>query len=222
MREPLYYAKARQAMLDSQLQPTGVNDTQVLEAFGRVPRENFVPEGLKGLAYMGDDLSLGQGRAMTQPMVLARLIQALKVEKDSLALIVGAGTGYSAALLAHLGAMVMALESDARLVQAMQENLRRCEIDTVEIVSGPLAEGYPPQAPYKAILIDGCVEYVPPALTDQLADQGRLIGVGVLGGVERGFMIEREGDRLIQTELFDAAAPRLPGFDRPRSFTFAA
>lgn len=217
-----FYIQARRNMLDSQLMPNGVNDPQILKAFEAVQRECFLPAPLKSLAYIDDDISLGAGRRLMSPMVLARLVQALEVKPQDMCLVIGAATGYGAAILARLGAMALALESDANLAAFAGHALSNQGNDSVAVLEGPLAQGCPAQAPFDTILLEGCVEELPAALKHQLADGGRMAGVRLHEGVGRAFLILRAGDLFTERFLFDASAPNLPGFEKPEGFVFAA
>lgn len=208
------YAGARQAMVDSQLRPQGVNDPAVIAAMSLVPREGFVPEKQKPLAYVDRAIPLAEGRAMPAPAVTGLLLTALTVDRGEKALIVGAGAGYSAAVLAEMGVEAIALESAPELLEMARKN----KIKTVE---GVLAEGHAAGAPYDFILIDGAVEVVPDALVDQLRDGGRLAGAIIEeGGITRLIFGRKAGGGFGFHALADSATPALPGFERPRAFTF--
>jgi protein-L-isoaspartate(D-aspartate) O-methyltransferase len=207
------YAAARQAMVDSQLRPQGVNDPAVIAAMSLIPRERFVPEGQRPLAYVDRSLPLGPGRAMPAPSVTGLLITALATLRDESALVVGAGTGYAAAILAQMGLKVSALEDVPELAAAAKKN-------SVSVVQGPLDQGYARNAPYDLILIDGAVEYIPDALVEQLREGGRLGGAIIDHGITRLFIGRRAGGGFGFHSIVDSATPALPGFERPREFTF--
>jgi protein-L-isoaspartate(D-aspartate) O-methyltransferase len=207
------FVAARQAMVDSQLRPEGVNDPAVIAAMSAVPRENFVPDEQKPLAYVDRAIPLGEGRALAAPAVLGRLLNALAALPGERALVVGASTGYSAAVLAKMGLKVTAIDSSASLAEAAPKN-------KVDVVEGPLAEGSKKGAPFDLILIDGAVEYIPDALVDQLEEGGRIGGAIVEQGVTRLFIGRRVGGGFGFQPIADASTPVLPGFERPRAFTF--
>ena len=207
------YAAARQAMVDSQLRPQGVNDPSVISAMSLIPREKFVPAEQKPLAYVDRSLPLGAGRAMPAPSVTGLLLTALTILAGERALVVGAGTGYSAAVLAEMGAKVTALESVPELAAAARKN-------GVKVTEGPLAEGYASGAPYDFILVDGAVEFVPDALVEQLRDGGRLGGALIDQGITRLIVGRKAGGGFGFHSIADSATPALPGFERPRAFTF--
>ena len=207
----------RRAMVASQLRTTGVNDPRVVAAMGEVARERFVPEERRALAYADALVPLGGGRALNPPMALGLLLTEARLTGRERALVVGAGTGYSAALLARLAGSVVALEEDADLAAFARKALAG---SGVEVVKGALARGWPKSAPYDFILIDGAVEHVPQALADQVADGGRI----ALGLVDQGvtrLAIGRVAQGAFGATVFaDAEAAILPGFEKPRGFSF--
>ena len=212
------FAQARRMMVDGQIRTSDVTDLDVLAAFGALARERFVPERRRTIAYLDLDVPLdGAGRrALMKPMVLAKLIQAAEVGGRDRALVVGCGTGYSAAVLAQLAGGVVALEEDAVLAKAAAGAAG----DRVKLVTGPLASGWPANAPYDVILLDGAAEVVPPALLDQLGEGGRLVGVIGRAPIGRGTVYRRSGAHVSAYAEFDAVAPLLPGFAKPPAFVF--
>ena len=207
------FAAARQAMVDSQLRPEGVSDPAVIAAMSAVPRENFVPDEQKPLAYVDRAIPLGEGRALPAPAVLGRLLNALAALPGERALVVGASTGYSAAVLAKMGLKVTAIDSSASLAEVARKN-------KVDVADGPLAEGSKKGAPFDLILIDGAVEFIPDALVEQLEEGGRIGGAIVEQGITRLFIGRRVGGGFGFQPIADASTPVLPGFERPRTFTF--
>jgi len=208
------YEQMRQAMVASQLRTTAVNDPRVVAAMGKVPRERFVPEGQAALAYLDKSLPLGGGRAMASPMVTGRLLTEARVRSTDRALVIGAGSGYSAAVLAELAASVVALEEDAALAgQApLPANVTRAK--------GLLAKGWAKAAPYDLILFDGAVEHIPPAIIDQLADGGRIAAPVLDNGVVRLEIGHKAGGGFGMLSFADAEAPVLPGFAVEKGFSF--
>lgn len=204
---------ARRAMVDSQLRPEAVTDHGVLAAMGTVERERFVPDRHKSLAYVDRPLPIGAGRTMMPPAALGRLLSELAPVAGERALVVGSGSGYSAALLAAIGLNVTALESDSALADAATQA-------GVATNVGDLAGGWAAGAPYDLILVDGAVEQIPAALTKQLSPRGRLGGALVDRGVTRLVVGRVSGDALGLAIISDADVAVLPGFARPRAFTF--
>jgi protein-L-isoaspartate(D-aspartate) O-methyltransferase len=207
------FSLARRAMVDGQLRPEAVTDRGVLAAMASVERENFVPESARALAYFDRPLRLSTERAMMPPAALGRLLSELTPRAGERALVVGSGTGYSAALLKAIGLEVVALESDEALA-------RTARAAGVETITGNLAAGWGKDAPYDIILLDGAVEEVPAALIEQLAPSGRLAGAIVDRGVTRLVVGRVAGGSLGLRSLADADVAILSGFSRPRAFTF--
>jgi len=207
------FAAARQAMVDSQLRPQGVNDPAVIAAMSLVPRERFVPDEQKPLAYVDRSVPLGEGRALPAPAVLGLLLTALAPLRGERALVVGAGTGYAAAVLKEMGLGTDAVESSPALAAVARQN-------GVQIIEGPSAEGHRKGAPYDIVLIDGAVEFIPDPLVEQLCDDGRLGGAIVDKGITRLVTGRKAGGGFGYLTIADAATPALPGFERPPAFVF--
>ena len=215
------FAAARLNMVESQLRTNKVTDLRLLGAFETVPRELFVPEPLRGIAYIDEDVALGGGRFVMEPRVLARLLQAAQPGPEDVALDLGCGSGYATAILSRLVATVVALEDDAALAAAANRTLDKLEIDNAVVVERRLTEGYPKQAPYNVILLGGAVAEVPAAIADQLAEGGRLVTVVSAGpGLGRATLMRRDGGVISSRVLYDAALPVLPGFEAEHGFEF--
>jgi protein-L-isoaspartate(D-aspartate) O-methyltransferase len=217
------FAQARRMMVDSQLRTFDVNDIPLLDAMQTVPRERFVMPGRENLAYIDQDLLLceePERRFMLSPMILGRLIQALEIEPGMKVLEVATGFGYSAAVLAELGARVTALEAAESLAAAARERLAAVGATAAEVVSGPLDRGWKPNAPYDAVLVNGAVEVRPEALLGQLAEGGRLVCVQGRGRSAKATLYVRAGEAYGQRSIFDAAAPLLPQFRAEQGFVF--
>jgi protein-L-isoaspartate(D-aspartate) O-methyltransferase len=212
---------ARAKMIDCQLRPNKVTDERILAAFARVQRELFVPEPLRGVAYVDEDLPLGRGRYLMEPMVAARLLQAAMPDRKDTALVVGAGVGYEAALLALLTRSVVALEDDAELARLGRAALVDHRIASVSYVEEPLPAGHRQRAPYDVILFGGAVVAIPSEIAAQLSEGGRMAAVLRPGqGVGRATLTTRTGGVLAQRVIFDAATPLLPGFVPKPAFVF--
>jgi protein-L-isoaspartate(D-aspartate) O-methyltransferase len=211
----------RQNMVDNQLRANKVHDDRVLDAFLRLQRELFVPPGLRGVAYIDEDLPVAPGRYLMEPMVAARLLQALAVQPKDAALVVGAGAGYEAAALGLLVRSVIALEDDPELARLGRSALVDHRIASVTYVEAPLAGGHRARAPYDVIRFGGAAAAVPEEISAQLTEGGRL---GVVlrepGSVGRATLITRTGAVLAQRVIFDAATPLLPGFEAEPGFVF--
>lgn len=219
----LDFGRARRTMVDCQLRPFDITDRAVLAAMGEVPRERFMPAGRQELAYSDQTVTLpetveGSGsRFLLAPMVLARMIQALAIEDGSRVLDVASATGYASAVLARLGARVVALDDAGRAAQALHEPDLA---ERVTVRSGPVAAGAPDDGPFDAILVNGAVEIRPDALLDQLADGGRLACLSREGGACRAVLYVRSGEAVGSRPLFEAGAPVLQPFRVAAAFAF--
>lgn len=211
---------ARRHMVESQIRTSRVVDEAVIAAMAEVPRERFVPGPLQPVAYIDEDLKIGNGRYLMEPAVLARLLQEANVEPSDVVLDIGSGSGYGAAILAQLAGTVFALESDPQLSARASELFTELGLDNVVPVDGALAEGCPKHAPYNVILIEGAVETIPDAVVDQLEGGGRMVAVVQERGVGRATVIRHVGDHLSRRIVFDAAIPVLPEFRTPAGFVF--
>ena len=216
------YATARKTMVDCQLRPSKVTDRLILDAFMTIPREDFVGKQQRALAYVDEDLPLPGGRCLMEPMVLARLLQALQIQPDDNLLIVGAGCGYGTAVTAKLAGSVIAIETRANLVEKAQDALVSIGIDNAVIVKSRLVDGYPDEGPYNRILIEGGVENVPDNLLKQLTPKGRLAAIYRKLGHPVGVasLWTRSGNDFIRTPLFDARVPNLDEFNSKAEFCF--
>lgn len=208
-------------MVDSQLRTNKVTDPRLLGAFETIPRELFVPEEKRGIAYIDEDIAVADGRFLMEPMVLARLLQAAEPGAADIVLDIGCGTGYSSAILAQLAATVVALESVEALSDAANRTLGDLGIDNAIVIEDPLIGGYAKQAPYDVILIAAAVAEVPPAIYDQLADGGRLVTViKDRPGLGQASLVRRTGGAVSRRYLFDAGTPELADFARKPGFVF--
>jgi protein-L-isoaspartate(D-aspartate) O-methyltransferase len=213
------FARLRRAMVDGQVRVNDVTDPRIIDAMLEIPREHFVPPSRAGLAYIDEDLPLGSGRYLIEPMVLAKLVHALALTEGERVLDVGCATGYGAVLLSRLAGRVVAVEEEPELAAAAQRLLAELAPD-VSLVVGPLTAGAPGEGPFDAILIEGSIETVPEALVRQLRQGGRLVAVIGSGGMGRATLHVRAGQVLSRRPVFDAAVPPLPGFAVPRQFVF--
>jgi protein-L-isoaspartate(D-aspartate) O-methyltransferase len=214
------FARARRTMVDSQLRTSDVTDARVLDAFLAVPREDFLPADKRDLAYLDIDLVVSPGpprRCLLQPMLLGRLIQAAEIASTDAILDVGAATGYSSAILAEIGASVVALEADPDLAAFAAKALAS---RSVRLAQGALGEGFAGAAPYDVIIVEGAVQRLTPALEAQLAEAGRLVAVVSEGRVGRATVFVRSGRDVAGRVMFDATAAGLPDFAIEPSFAF--
>lgn len=216
------FAEARANMVESQVRPNKVTDTRIIAAMRQLPRERFLPPGRAALAYIDEDVPLGDGRVLLEPMAIARLIQLTAVLPGERALVVGAGTGYGAAILAACGARVTALEEAAPL-QAIARAALAELAPSVSLVTGPLAAGWPPGAPYGVILIEGAVRDIPPAIASQLhKETGRLVTIIAGSDIHGGHAVLAEvtAAGLRPQPMFDCATPPIPSLLPSPGFVF--
>ena len=214
------FAAAREAMVDGQVRPSDVTRYPIILAMLETPREDYVPEGLRQVAYLGDHIPLAPARVTLDARVFAKMLDAAAIGPKDLVLDVGCGLGYSAAVLAHMAEAVVALEEDETLAAAAETALNGHGVDNAAVRKGPLAAGAPAHGPYDAIIVEGAVERLPAALTDQLKEGGRIVAIfreGALGQARLGLKTE---SGLAWRRIFDATAPVLPGFEAAKAFEF--
>ncbi len=217
-------AQQRTNMVESQILTSDVTDRRILRAMGELPRERFVPADYAAVAYIDEAVPLedkprGDARRwLMAPRSFAKLLQLADIGEDARVLDVGAGTGYSAAVLGKIAKTVVALEADQKLAAAAHKNLAALGLDNVRVVEGPLADGCVDEGPYDAIVLEGSVCEPLATLLDQLKDGGRLVGIIRQGELGKGVIWRRLGRSLDRWTAFDAAAPALPGFETARAF----
>lgn len=214
------FERARRNMIDSQVLPNRVTDFAIVEAMTAIPREKFVPGSKQGIAYIDEDIDLGDGRVMLEPMVFARLLQAAEIGSGDAVLDVACATGYSSAVIGRIASAVVGLESIPGLAAAATKTLIDMGADNAVIIEGELKAGYPKQAPYDAIFINGSVEEEPAALLDQLADGGRLVAVLRGDGLGKATVWTRHAGGFSARSIFDAGVPVLAEFRRETGFVF--
>ena len=216
------FALARQNMVEGQIRTNRVTDQTVITALESIPREAFLDDALTARAYLDEDLVVAPGRILMEPMVLARLLQAARIENTDLSLVVAAATGYEAAVMARLASAVVALESNTELAAAAKDHLGGQGADTVSLLQGDLDKGHPGQGPYDVILINGAVGALPAAMVEQLAEGGRLVYVKTeptVGG-GKAVLVIKENGVVSESEIFDANIPSLPEFAAAAQFSF--
>jgi len=214
------YQAARQAMVDSQLRTNKLLDDRLAAAMESLPRERFVPASLRDTAYVDEDLPLGNGRYLMEPMVLMLLLQAADIGADDMVLDVGCVTGYAAAVMSDVASTVIAIDSDADMVAKATDTLADLDKTNVAVIEAALDAGLPDQGPYNVIIIEGAVSEVPAALLDQLAEGGRLLAVLRDTGVGVARIYTRRNGQIGHRTLFDASTPIIPGFEKAREFVF--
>jgi protein-L-isoaspartate(D-aspartate) O-methyltransferase len=223
------FTRQRLTLVETQMRPNEVTDPRLLGILRALPRERFVPERIRLLAYMDEAIEVfpstdgAPARVLLAPLILARLVQLAAVEPHDTVLDVGCATGYSTAVLAGLGRSVIGLEPEPELAQAAREALRETGIANAEIVEAPLESGYRDAGPYDVILLNGSVPNPPEALMAQLREGGRLAAVlstGIAGRQGKAYLFVKVGGELSGMPHFDAGAKPLPGFAPEPCFSF--
>ncbi|KAA2311457.1 protein-L-isoaspartate O-methyltransferase [Pseudooceanicola sediminis] len=213
------YAARRTMMVDAQVRPSDVTKFPIIEAMLAVPREMFVPQDRKEAAYLGENVSIGANRVLLEPRTLAKMLDAVDIQPDELVLDLGAGQGYAAAVMSRIAEAVIAVEEDADIAADSQQLLSDLGADNVVLHEAKLTEGAPEHGPYDVIVLEGAVEHLPEAITDQLKEGGRIVVLfaeGHLGVVRVGYKID---GKVSWRFSFNAGAPVLPGFERHAVFT---
>jgi protein-L-isoaspartate(D-aspartate) O-methyltransferase len=214
------FAELRTKMVDGQVRTTDVTDPAILEAMLSLPREAFVDDKRRPLAYVDTDIEIAPGRYLMQASPFAKLLQLAEVAPTDNVLDIGSGTGYSAAVLSRLAASVIALESDAALAERARAALAATGSANVTVVVGKLAEGHAAAAPYAVIVLEGAVDALPEVLLSQLSDGGRLVVVEGHGNAGVARLYLKSGTVVTGRRGFNAAVKPLPGFERAPAFEF--
>jgi protein-L-isoaspartate(D-aspartate) O-methyltransferase len=214
------YAAARATMVESQVRTNEVTDVRVQEALREVPRERFVPNAKRGIAYADAAIEVVPGRFLLDPRNFARLLQLAVIGPGDSVLDVGCATGYSSVVLAKLAKNVVGLEQDADLVRMATDMVPAAGAKNATVVQGSLTEGHRAKAPYDVILLNGSVEKIPDSLFAQLSEGGRLVAIIQSGAQGMATLFERNGGHIGSRGVFDAAAPKLAGFGQPVGFVF--
>jgi protein-L-isoaspartate(D-aspartate) O-methyltransferase len=211
------FARARSNMIESQVRPNGITDGRIIQAMASLPREIFVPEARRSVAYMDEDIEIGAGRSLMEPMALAKLVQLADIDPKDHVLHIGCGSGYATALIAALCMSVIAIDEDQALVDQASANLARLGIGNAQVHKAAHAAGWSTGQPYDAILIDGRVPVIPKALFEQLRDGGRLVAVVGDNAVATATAYNRHDGAISSLPAFEASVGRLPGVtvDRP-------
>lgn len=212
------FSNRRTMMVDTQVRPSDVTKFPIIEAMLAIPREAYVPASAVEAAYMGENLMIGGGRVMLEPRTLAKMLDALDIQRSDVVLDVGCGLGYSSAVIARFADAVVALESDAAMAADAERILAVQGVDNAAVICGPLAEGAAKHGPYDAVTVQGGVEAVPDLLLAQIKDGGRIACIfmqGALGVVRIG---HKHDGKVTWRFSFNAGAPVLQGFAASRAF----
>ena len=212
------FATMRHAMVASQLRTNAVNDQRVVAAMARVPREEFLPAEVRSIAYRDTAIPLGGGRYANLPMATGRLLTEAYLTATDRVLLIGAATGYTAAVLAEIVGSVVAVESDPALLATARTAL--AGVANVDLVEGPMQDGHAASAPYDVLIVDGAIESIPDALVAQISPGGRVVA----GIAERGLTRLASGRKtdggFALAPFVDVECVALPGFATPKPFKF--
>lgn len=214
------FAAAREAMVDCQVRPADVTRYPIIEALLAVPREEYVPQPLRPVAYVGEHMTLAPGRVMLDPRVFAKMLDAVNVGPKDLVLDVGCGLGYSSAVIARMAEAVISLEEDEDLAAQAEANLTGQGVDNAVSEKGPLAEGMANHGPFDAIVIEGGIETLPEAIARQLKPGGRIVAIFMNGASGQAKLGICTSAGIAWRRIFDATAPVLPGFHETKAFEF--
>ncbi len=212
------FAALRTMMVDTQVRPQDVTKFNIIEAMLSVPREVYLPESLRNVAYIGENITLDGGRVVLEPRTQGKMLDILNVQSDEMVLDLGAGLGYSAAVLAHLAEAVVAVEEVEALASEAQSILSQQGVDNVAVISGELAKGSAKHGPYDVICIEGGVEDIPAALIDQLKDGGRIAAIFMDGALGECRIGHKWNGKMTWRMMFNATAPVLSGFTKETGF----
>ncbi|ADZ70463.1 protein-L-isoaspartate O-methyltransferase family protein [Polymorphum gilvum] len=217
------YAQSRTRMVNTQLRTNDVTDHRILDAMESVPRELFVAASRRPIAYIDEDIAISDaapGRYLMKPHVFAKLIQLAAVRPEDVVLVVGAGSGYSAAVLAKLAGMVVAVEENPDLAAMASEILVEQGIENAAVIEGKLTDGCASEGPYDVIVFDGAIEVLPERLAGQLKRGGRMVAIEGRGGAGIAKLYQDSGESIGARFAFNASAHVLPGFEKAREFQF--
>lgn len=214
------FSAARRAMVDNQVRPSDVTRYSIIDAMLWCPRELFVPRIRREIAYADAEVPLNEARALMNPRTFAKMLDAAAIGSGDLVLDLAPGTGYSTAVIARMAEAVVAVEPDEDLARTAQQLMDRLEVVNAAIAVGDPTAGDAQHGPYDVIFVNGAVEQLPETLTGQLKDGGRLVAIFVEGAVGRCRVLLRSGRSVSGRPLFDATAPLLEGFEKPREFIF--
>ncbi len=212
------FQNRRTMMVDTQVRPSDVTSFPIIDAMLSVPREEFVPDGLKPAAYAEEHLEVTSGRYMLDPRTFAKMLEGIDVGPEDLVLDVACGLGYSSAVLAHMTEAVVAVEDTEERVSEAEAALSAADVDNAAVVQGALSKGAAKHGPYDAIMVNGAIEAEPIELVGQLKEGGRIVAIfrnGNLGVVRVGL---KTSSGMNWRDIFNANAPALSGFGATREF----
>ncbi len=214
------FTQRRVTMVDTQVRPSDVTKFPVLDAMLSVPREVYVTDAKRDLAYVDTPIDLGGGRQLLDARAIAKLLEAMTPSPSDLVLEIGAGAGYTTALLAHMAEAVVAVEEDEDLARDAEAALSEQGVDNAAIVQGALVDGSAKHGPFDMIMIFGGVQQVPDGILEQLKDGGHIAAIFMEGAVGEARVGVKSSGRVSWRMAFNATAPLLPGFEKAPSFAF--
>ncbi|MBC8408647.1 MAG: protein-L-isoaspartate O-methyltransferase [Rhodobacteraceae bacterium] len=213
------FTERRIAMVDTQVRPSDVTKFPIIDAMLKISREQFLPNNLRSIAYIGDHISLKNNRVLLDPRIFAKMLDALELKTGELVLVIGCGNGYGVAVMSQIAEAVVGIDEPDMCSDA-EECLASQEIDNAYIVEGVLNLGNKKHGPYDSVFIEGGVEEIPMAIIEQLKDGGRMVALFADGIVGRVMLGIKKGKNINWRFEFNAMAPILNGFEKEKEFNF--
>ena len=214
------FYERRVAMVDGQVRPSDVTKYPIIQAMLDIPREEFVPDSRRDLAYIGEHIEIGNCRVILDPRVLAKMLDQIDIRPNELVLDIGSGLGYSTAVIARMAEAVVALESDRDMASDAEAALFDQSVDNAVAVCGTLSDGAARHGPYDVICIQGGVQVIPDAIANQLKQGGRIACIFACGPAGECRIGIKQADAIVWRMAFNANAPVLPGFEKKTRFLF--
>lgn len=215
------FSLMRQNMVKNQVLPEDVHRPKLIKALSTLPREKFFPRQLARVAYMDANFVHHKNRVLLRPATFARLVQSLNPKSSDKILYIAAGSGYGPAVLAEMGCKIIALDSDPSLTQNAESLFQELGLFSIDVVLGPLNEGWEQEAPYDKIFIEGSVQVIPESIGRQLTDKGSIVTLKYRGDKDmHGVKIVKDNNTFTEISLFEAFAPRLDAFSKRGEFVF--
>ena len=207
-------------MIDGQVKPLSNIEPSILEALYNIDRKDYIPENFRDFSYSEKNVYVGNGRYLPKPAITAKLLSALKVETLETVLIIGSGTGYSAAITSKIAETVICIEEDQDLITFSESIASSNSMNNIVFIKNKLSKGYIDQGPYSCILIEGGVEEVPNIILDQIAEGGKLVTVIMQNDTGSAIKYSRKNNQIISQFLFSIEAPSLKSFEKAKKFIF--